>query len=119
MIAKTRDVFQWVRLARDATVTGARKSVLFALASRADESGECFPSIGRLAHDAGVSDRGAQKAVRALVAEGWIAVREGRRRGTKRRGANVYRIQSRGEPGAPRSSEGLSQSRGEPRSPVG
>jgi hypothetical protein len=47
-------------------ITGARKSVLLALANHANDAGECWPSLERIARHAGVTDRGAQKALREL-----------------------------------------------------
>ena len=56
-------------------ITGARKSVLLALANHANDAGECWPSLERIALHAGVTDRGAQKALRDLEHLGLITTR--------------------------------------------
>jgi hypothetical protein len=62
--------------------------VLLALADFANDAGECWPSIDGIARKVCMSDRGVQKVLRQLEADGWIATEIG----GGRRGANVYRI---------------------------
>lgn len=94
------DGFKWIRFARDAPVSGPRKSVLFALASRSNATGECWPSVRTLARDAGVSERGARYALRELTADGWIEVRERPPGPGRRQGANRIRLIVRAAPRA-------------------
>jgi hypothetical protein len=54
-------------------IHGAEKSALLALADHANHSGECFPSMGRIAQWAGLTERGAQKAIRALELAGLVS----------------------------------------------
>jgi hypothetical protein len=56
----------------DVPLTGARKGVLIALANRANDAGECWPSLAGIALHAGTSERGAQKALRDLEQAGLI-----------------------------------------------
>lgn len=79
------------RLARENTQTKlGTRLVLMALADRANkETGECWPSLERIAEDAGVSRETAKRATQALVTAGEISVvREAAGRGHSRR----YRI---------------------------
>jgi hypothetical protein len=58
-----------------------RKAVLVTLADHANaETGECYPSIERIARQAELSESAVKSALRALVEQGLIA-RERRRRG--------------------------------------
>ena len=85
--------------------------MLYALASRANDRGECWPSVATLMADTGLSRRGVQTAIRALADDGRIAIRPGRKR-TGRTGANVYRLTLRGAVSAPRSIEGETAAEG-------
>ena len=67
-------------------ITGARKSVLVALANRANDATECWPSLAGIALHAGTTERGAQKALRELEQLGLI--RTDRAPGKK----SVYRL---------------------------
>lgn len=49
-----------------------RKAVLFDLADRANDSGECYPSVARIANDTELSERAVRDALRALEAAGLI-----------------------------------------------
>ena len=91
-----RHAFRWIRLAREAPLTGARKAVLFALASRANDRGECWPSVKTLVRDAGVSERTVQRTLRELAIDGWIEVRERPPGPGRRQGANRYRVRPMG-----------------------
>ncbi len=59
----------WVR---PAPVRGAAKSVLQALASRADSEGVCWPSLRTLDTDSGFGVTTVCKALRELEKDGWI-----------------------------------------------
>lgn len=56
------------------------KLVLVALADFANESGECFPSVGMMVERSGMSDRGVQKQIAELERLGYLrrAFRNGR-----------------------------------------
>jgi hypothetical protein len=56
-------------------IKGASKAVMLVLADHANELGECWPSVGRLACRAGVSDRSVRSALRALEADRLIRTR--------------------------------------------
>jgi len=67
--------------------------VLMVLADSADaETGECFPSLRRIAQGARMSVRTAQLTLRALESEGWIVTSE-RLRSNGSRASSVYRVQ--------------------------
>lgn len=62
------------------TMSPTCKLVLVALANRANDAGECWPSVGTLTDETGLSERAVQNALAALEACGAIDRRE--RRGT-------------------------------------
>jgi len=67
--------------------------VLMVLADSADaETGECFPSLKRIAAGARMSIRTAQATLRALESEGWI-VTGVRLRANGSRASSVYTVQ--------------------------
>jgi GntR family transcriptional regulator len=51
---------------------GARLRVYVALAERCDNGGSCFPSLRRLAADAGVDRSTVARALTWLITEGWV-----------------------------------------------
>lgn len=76
-----------------AALTGAERGVLGVLIAHADEYGECWPSVERIASGAGVNRRTAQRAIHTLVyLYGLVSISErgGREPGTGRGVANVY-----------------------------
>jgi hypothetical protein len=56
---------------------GNARNVLWALANRANERGECWPGLPRVAAEAGMSVRSAQRHIKALVARGLLAATAG------------------------------------------
>lgn len=70
-------------------LSGPTKAVLLALAIRADDDDKCWPAVGTIAHDAGVSERSAQGSLRALERAG-LVVSEGV---GGRRLTRMYRLQ--------------------------
>lgn len=77
-------------------VKGAQKAVLIALADHADERGSCFPSMRRIGLWAGVSARGARKAIRQLEECGLIATLQ------RPNGTSTYRLLVSPETSQPR-----------------
>lgn len=71
---------------RDVAVPPLQKLLLFALASRADHAGRCWPSVHRICRDTGLSRRAVQAHLSHLALRGAL-VREGRRGRS-----NVYRL---------------------------
>jgi hypothetical protein len=56
------------------TGSATRKAVLLALANRANhDTGECYPSIARLARETEMHPRTVQRALNDLIDGGWIA----------------------------------------------
>ena len=89
MVADAPRILKWVIFARDAPVLRAEKAVLFALASRANREGICWPSWRQLRADAGLSRNAVRDAARALEHAGWISIEErppgkGHRQGSNR-----------------------------------
>ena len=70
--------WQHIRLVRELDLPHVEKLVLFALASRVDESGECWPSLGTLRKDTGLAQRTVQYRLRSLVARGLVSCEERR-----------------------------------------
>ena len=72
--------------------------VLLALADFANEDGVCWPSMASIATKARLTERGAQKIVRRLEANGRLSIDTG----GGRHGCNTYRINTDPpEPGTP------------------
>lgn len=68
---------------------GAQRLVLLCIADHANDDGlEAFPSLARLARKTGMTERGVQKAIQALVALGELQVTMGGGRGR----SNRYRV---------------------------
>lgn len=76
----TYSVMEW---ARTVDLPAAQKALLFALASRADASGCCFPSQARLAKEAGMGERSVRRHLAAFEEAGLIE-RRARMRGEGR-----------------------------------
>lgn len=65
----------------DDRLTVYARSVLMALSSRADEKGECWPSLDTIAQDAKVSKSTVQRAIRQLIEYGYISKEQRTKRG--------------------------------------
>lgn len=107
----------WV-LTHERTTTGTDRVVLIALANYADEAGECWPSIARLARDANIGERNVRYVLDRLVAAGLVErVRQGATNGRIRpdRRPNLYRLtlstthRDGVQPSAPRDVDGVQQ----------
>jgi len=72
--------WQHIHLVRELDLPHVEKLVLFALASRVNESGECWPSLATLRKDTGLAQRTVQYRLRSLIARGLVSCEE--RRGT-------------------------------------
>ena len=70
--------WQYIHLVRELDLPHVEKLVLFALASRVDESGECWPSLATLRKDTGLAQRTVQYRLRSLVARGLVSCEERR-----------------------------------------
>lgn len=68
--------------------SGAERLVLLALADFCDDAGRCWPSMARIAAKGCVTERGAQKIIRRLEAEGWVKIATG----GGRHGCNEYQL---------------------------
>jgi hypothetical protein len=76
---------------------GTDALVLLALADFADDAGRCYPSMRTIAEKARMTERGAQKVIRRLEADGWVSVSTG----NGRHGCNQYKIRTeKGEHGS-------------------
>lgn len=75
----------WV-LNHERSTTAGERLVLLALANYADERGECYPSVKRVARDCNMSPRGVQYAIDKLVQAGLVE--------RARQGANDPRIRA-------------------------
>ncbi|HEV7458885.1 MAG TPA: helix-turn-helix domain-containing protein [Roseococcus sp.] len=90
--------------------TPTRKLVLLALADHADQNGECYPSLARIAAHTGLSERGIRIALREMEADGTIETKHG---GGNR--ASVYRLPVDGEHSARRHRQDVPPSGRQPR----
>jgi helix-turn-helix protein len=70
--------WQHIHLVRELDLPHVEKLVLFALASRVDDSGECWPSVATLRKDTGLAHRTVQYRLRSLVARGLVSCEERR-----------------------------------------
>ena len=66
----------------------AERFVLLALADFANDSGECWPSVDRIAEKTCMKERGVRQILRRLEASGWLSTEVG----GGRHGCNQYRI---------------------------
>jgi hypothetical protein len=69
----------------------SERFVLLALANFSNDEGECWPSMAGIARKVCMTERGVQKVIRSLEAEGWISTLIGR----GRKGCNQYLINRR------------------------
>lgn len=69
-------ILEWQRdIAARTQLSPAAKVVAFTLSHRVNGgTGDCFPSIGRIGQDAGISDRHARRALHELITAGHVAV---------------------------------------------
>lgn len=96
-----------LRSVRDMKLEGMQKLVLFALVSRADASGESWPSYATLASDTGLASRTVKRAVVALRKAGLMTVRGMNRPGSFERESNRYTLTlGGGDAQSPRGVEG-------------
>lgn len=67
-------MWKWVRYVRDnlAGQSPTNKLVMFCLASRADDDGQCYPSVPQIATDSGLSARSVYRALSDLIVSGEI-----------------------------------------------
>ena len=70
--------WQHIHLIRELDLPHVEKLVLFALASRVDEGGECWPSVATPRKDIGLAHRTVQYRLRSLVARGLVSCEERR-----------------------------------------
>jgi DNA-binding transcriptional ArsR family regulator len=73
--------WQHIHLVRNLELPHIEKLLLFAVASRVDDSGECWPSIATLRKDTGLAQRTVQYHLRSLANRGMV-LREERRGAT-------------------------------------
>src|SRR6266567_5826286 len=81
--------------------TTSQKLVLAALADRADDDGECFPSVQWIAEKcAPMPERTVRRNIAELAAQGFVEKSERRRRGDGTLGTWIYRLplESSGHP---------------------
>ena len=62
--------------------------VMLALSDYANDDGNCWPSIRAIAEKSRMTERGVQKIIRALEADGWLKIDTG----NGRKGCNQYTI---------------------------
>jgi len=73
------------------TITaGMQRGVAHALATRMSRDCRCFPSLGRVAREAGYSERATRYAIRALEETGWLRVTLGGSPSGGRRTSSIY-----------------------------
>jgi DNA-binding transcriptional MocR family regulator len=72
---------EWRWAIRDAPIDATAKVVAWALDSRMNGTGECWPSKAQLAADTGLDKRTVDKAMRRLELAGFVTVRQGGGRG--------------------------------------
>jgi hypothetical protein len=60
--------FEHIALVREARLAPVQKLLLYALASRVDSGGRCWPSVDRLCRDTGLSRRAVQMHLGLLIA---------------------------------------------------
>ncbi len=66
------DAFEAMRAVRELEVPTAQKVVLMMLISRADRTGECWPSVALLAADTGQNERTVRRSLNTLEESGYV-----------------------------------------------
>jgi hypothetical protein len=113
-----RPLFSWRGAICDSDLAPTVRHVALTLSLHMNErGGSAFPSVERLAHETGLSDRTVQKALHTLVERGWLAhANAGNRGGRPKPGTirtNCYEASvPKGEPASP-----FDHDKGEPASP--
>ena len=64
--------WEHISLVRQMPLQYIAKLILFALASRVDDEGKCWPSIDTICHDTGLKRRTTQLHLKALVERGYV-----------------------------------------------
>ena len=64
--------WEHIHLIREIPLQYIEKLILFALASRADDEGKCWPSIDTICHDTGLKHRTTQLHLKGLVEGGYV-----------------------------------------------
>ena len=74
---KPTEAFTWIptKMLADTSVSMSAKGVWMALLSYANEEGECYPAIARIAERAGCPVRTVQRSLPLLVKAGWLEVK--------------------------------------------
>ena len=68
--------WEHINLVRQVPLQYIAKLILFALASRVDDEGKCWPSIDTIGHDTGLKHRTTQLHLKALVERGYVIRQE-------------------------------------------
>lgn len=76
---------EWRWAIRDAPIDTTAKTVAWALATRMNGAGECWPSKAQIAADTGLGKRTVDRAMRRLELAGFVEVRRGGGRGHSNR----------------------------------
>ena len=64
--------WEHIHLIREIPLQYIEKLILFALASRVDDEGKCWPSIDTICHDTGLKHRTTQLHLKVLVETGYV-----------------------------------------------
>jgi len=68
--------WEHINLVRQTPLQYIAKLILFALASRVDDEGKCWPSIDTICHDTGLKRRTTQLHLKGLVESGYVVRQE-------------------------------------------
>lgn len=68
--------WEHITLVRQVPLQYIAKLILFALASRVDDEGKCWPSINTICHDTGLKHRTTQLHLKSLVESGYVIRQE-------------------------------------------
>ena len=91
--------FDAIRWAFEQPLSCQDKMVLLVLANRANkETGECFPSMGSIARDCGLSRRSILRSVDKLKELNLIHIEERFVTGTKGKRSHMYRVNVKNKP---------------------
>lgn len=85
--------FQAMTWAVKAELPAKEKFVLIMMANYADASGKCWPSLGTLAKETGLSKSTVQRAIQSLVKQGLVKIESRTYRG--RTISNVYKVRAK------------------------
>jgi len=84
------DLFKALSWIRDLNAKSGEKAILYALATRMDKKGTCFPGVKRLAKDAGYSNEKSVSRIISILAKKEFVAVQARNKEHSKKQTNIY-----------------------------